>query len=74
MALQGLAPSYPSELITPYTLAHPLRSLNAGLLVFPSINRKSAGFRAFAYPAPLLWNGLPLHVKEARSVEILNQD
>ncbi|KAF7647277.1 hypothetical protein LDENG_00174860 [Lucifuga dentata] len=58
-----------SELLTPYTPARPLRSLDAALLVIPSINKKSLGFRAFAYRAPYLWNTLPLHVKEASSVE-----
>ncbi|KAF7644752.1 hypothetical protein LDENG_00060110 [Lucifuga dentata] len=68
-ALHGLAPPYLSELLTPYTPARPLRSLDAALLVIPSINKKSLGFRAFAYRAPYLWNTLPLHVKEASSVE-----
>ncbi|KAF7654004.1 hypothetical protein LDENG_00075870, partial [Lucifuga dentata] len=61
-ALHGLAPPYLSELLTPYTPARPLRSLDAALLVIPSINKKSLGFRAFAYRAPYLWNTLPLHV------------
>ncbi|KAF7641688.1 hypothetical protein LDENG_00274780, partial [Lucifuga dentata] len=47
---------------------HPLRPLDAGFLVIPSANKKSGGFRAFAHHAPYLWNGLPLHVKEACSV------
>ncbi|KAF7655859.1 hypothetical protein LDENG_00048870 [Lucifuga dentata] len=59
-----------SELLTPYTPAHSLCSLDAALLVIPSVNKKSVGFRACAYRAPYLWNGLPLHVKEVRSVEI----
>ncbi|KAF7660854.1 hypothetical protein LDENG_00274070, partial [Lucifuga dentata] len=59
-----------SELLTPCTPARPLHSLDAALLVIPSINKKLLGFRAFAYRAPYLWNTLPLHVKEANSVEI----
>ncbi|KAF7643301.1 hypothetical protein LDENG_00242040 [Lucifuga dentata] len=39
-------------------------------MVIPSVNKKSAGFRAFAYRVPDLWNGLPLHVKETCSVEM----
>ncbi|KAF7642822.1 hypothetical protein LDENG_00250130 [Lucifuga dentata] len=45
-----------SSLLIPYTPACPLRSLDAALLVIPSINKKSLGFRAFAYRAPYLWN------------------
>lgn len=67
-ALHGLGPKYLSELIILYTLACRLRSLDAGLLVIPSFNKKSVGFRAFAYSAPFLWNGLSLHVIEAHSV------
>ncbi|KAF7640986.1 hypothetical protein LDENG_00001490, partial [Lucifuga dentata] len=59
-----------TPLLIPYTPARPLCSLHAALLVIPSINKKSLGFRAFAYRAPYLWNTLPLHVKEASSVEI----
>ena len=72
-ALHGLAPPYLSELITPYTPARPLHSLDAGLLVIPSVNKKSVGFRAFAYRAPYLWNGLPL-LKKHVQLKSLNQD
>ena len=69
-ALLGLAPPYLSKLITLYTPARPLRSLNVGLLVLPLVKKKTAGHRAFAYCALLLWNNLPSHVKEAHSVDI----
>ncbi|KAF7653298.1 hypothetical protein LDENG_00085030, partial [Lucifuga dentata] len=44
-----------------------IRTLHAGLLVIPSVNKKSVGFRAFSYCASYLWNG---HVKEASSAEM----
>lgn len=69
-ALNGLAPSYLTELLSPYIPSRPLRSLSSNLLVIPSINKKSAGGRAFSYRAPLLWNGLPLDIKEATSTAI----
>ncbi|KAF7653160.1 hypothetical protein LDENG_00086720 [Lucifuga dentata] len=34
------------------------------------LTKKSIGFRALTYSVPYLWNGLPLHVKEASSAEI----
>ncbi|KAF7640585.1 hypothetical protein LDENG_00032240, partial [Lucifuga dentata] len=41
-ALHGLAPPYLSELLTPYmSSSRPLHSLDAALLVIPSINKKS---------------------------------
>ncbi|XP_073320704.1 uncharacterized protein [Pagrus major] len=69
-ALNGLAPSYLTELLSPYIPPRPLRSLSSNLLVIPPINKKSAGGRAFAYRAPFLWNGLPLGIKEATSTAI----
>lgn len=39
--LKGLAPSYISSLITPYSPAHPLFYLDAGHLSVPPINKKS---------------------------------
>ncbi|XP_073330500.1 uncharacterized protein [Pagrus major] len=71
-ALNGLAPSYLTELLSPYIPPRPLRSLSSNLLVIPPINKKSAGGRAFAYRAPFLWNGLPLGIKEATSTAIFN--
>ena len=69
-ALNGLAPSYLTELLFPYIPPRPLRSLSSNLLVIPPINKKSAGGRAFSYRAPFLWNGLPLCIKEASSTAI----
>ena len=69
-ALNGLAPSYLTELLSSYIPSHSLRSLSSNLLVIPSINKKSAGGRAFSYRAPFLWNGLPLDIKEATSTAI----
>ena len=48
-ALHGLAPPYLSEVIIPYT---PTCSLNAGLLIIPSVNKK----KAFHYMLKCLWH------------------
>ena len=64
-ALHGQAPSYLKELIVPYYPTRTLRSLNAGLLVVPIVSKSRTGARAFSYQAPLLWNQLPVVVREA---------
>ncbi|TWW55907.1 hypothetical protein D4764_09G0009570 [Takifugu flavidus] len=66
--LRGLAPSYLEELVIPYQPNRPLRSQKAGLLVVPRVSRSRMGGRAFSYQAPLLWNQLPVQVREADSI------
>lgn len=62
-ALNGLAPAYLSDLLTPYILPRSLRSPNSHLCVIPSVNKKAAGCRAFfLYRASYLWKGLPLGI------------
>jgi hypothetical protein len=67
-ALHGLAPTYLSDMVLPYIPTHTLRSPDAGLLTVPRISKQTAGGRAFSYRAPILWNGLPIHVRDADSV------
>lgn len=69
-SLHGLAPSYLSDLITPYHPSRPLRSQNAGLLTIPHINKITVGGRAFSYRAPALWKELPPSVRNSTSVEM----
>uniref|UniRef100_A0A8P4GNX2 Reverse transcriptase domain-containing protein n=1 Tax=Dicentrarchus labrax TaxID=13489 RepID=A0A8P4GNX2_DICLA len=69
-ALHGQAPSYLKELIVPYYPTRTLRSLNAGLLVVPIVSKSRTGARAFSYQAPLLWNQLPVVVREADTLTI----
>ena len=63
--VNGQAPSYLKDLIVPYHPNRALRSETAGLLVVPRVSRSRMGGRAFSYQAPLLWNQLPLWVREA---------
>ncbi|XP_072770960.1 uncharacterized protein [Nerophis lumbriciformis] len=67
--LHGLAPSYLVDCIVPYVPARNLRSKNSGLLVIPRAQKKSAGYRAFSIRAPVLWNALPVTIRDATSVE-----
>jgi hypothetical protein len=65
----GLASSYLSDLIHPYTLARDLRSSNLqhGLLFVPR-SRIGFGDRSFEVAAPTLWNSLPADIKQSSSV------
>lgn len=69
-SLHGMAPSYLSDLITPYVPPRALRSQGAGYLSVPAVKKKTAGNRAFSYRAPYLWNSLPASIREAGSIEI----
>uniref|UniRef100_A0A8C6KQ30 Reverse transcriptase domain-containing protein n=1 Tax=Nothobranchius furzeri TaxID=105023 RepID=A0A8C6KQ30_NOTFU len=66
--LHGLAPSYLSDLIQPYTPSRSLRSADQLLLIVPRTERKFRGDRAFAVAAPKLWNELPLEIRQASSL------
>ncbi|XP_049893135.1 uncharacterized protein LOC126385454 [Epinephelus moara] len=67
-ALNGQAPSYLRELIVPYYPTRTLRFENAGLLVVPKVSKSRSGVRAFSFQAPLLWNHLPVSVREADTI------
>ena len=58
-ALNGLAPSYLSELLTVRNPSRALRSTNQLLLEVPRSKYKHWGDRAFSVAAPRLWNKLP---------------
>ena len=63
-SLNNLAPSYISDLLTPYIPSRSLRSSNQSLLVVPRSIQKSYGDRAFAVAAPRLWNALPIRMRQ----------
>ena len=66
--LNNMAPLYLKELIVPYQPTRALRSQNSGLLVVPKVSKSRVGARSFSYQAPLLWNQLPLSVREADTI------
>jgi len=51
-----------------------LHSKTAGLLVVPRVFKSNMGGRAFSYQAPLLWNPLPVNVREADISLLLRLD
>ena len=63
----SLAPSLDSCLNT-FIPTRNLRSANEKSLVVPRYNLKSAGFRSFRVRAPIIWNALPLEVKNAQNL------
>ena len=64
-ALNGLAPSYLSELLTVREPGGALRSSNQLLLEVPRSKYKHRGDRAFSVAAPRLWNKLPAEIRLA---------
>ena len=65
--LNGMAPSYITELLSPYTPEHSLRSSDKSLSSVPR-TKSSLGDRAFSVAAPKLWNSLPTDLRQATSL------
>ena len=66
--LNGLSPTYLSELLTLYTPSRTLRSANRNLLAVKSFKLKKDGGRSFVHVAPTFWNCFP---DELRTVSCL---
>jgi hypothetical protein len=66
--LNGSAPSYLSQLLSPYNPPRSLRSSDQLLLTIPKTKTKTYGDRAFQNAAPKLWNGLPLSIRQATTL------
>ena len=69
--LHGLAPGYIKDVLQSYLSKRDLRSSKKNLLVVLAFNINSYGRRAFSVAAPLLWNSLPQHIKDAGSLDFL---
>jgi len=68
-SLNGLAPSYLSELLSPYKPTRKLRSEAELKLVIPVTKLASFGDRSFSKAGPTLWNRLPLDIKSSKTLE-----
>ena len=64
-ALHGAAPTYLTELISPYVPRRALRSADQLLLEQPTLKLKLTGLRAFSVCAPYLWNSVPFEIKSS---------
>ena len=69
--LHGLAPACIKDLLQSYLPARDLIALKIYLLAVPAFNISSYGRLAFSVAAPLLWNSLPQHIRDAGSLGIL---
>ena len=68
-ALNGLAPSYLSEMVKPYEPSRTLRSSGRGLLKeHDKATLVTRGDRAFSVKAPKLWNSLPEELRLTKSL------
>ena len=68
--LNGLGPSYMSDLLLPYQPSRTLRSSGTGLLEVPKVRTKTYGEASFYYYGPRLWNSLPEDLRAAETVDI----
>ena len=53
-----------------HTETKPIRSAFMNLLDHEPYNLKGYGYRAFSVSAPRLWNSLPDHIRNRKSIEI----
>ena len=68
-ALNGLAPKYLEELLVWHKAPRSLRSNDRKLLVVPRTKLKYFGDRAFVKAAPVLWNSLPLSMRQITELD-----
>ena len=68
-SLNGLGPTYLSNLLEQYILARSLRTCDENLLVIPKSRLKSYGDRSFAFAAPSLWNSLPSNLRNVKNID-----
>ena len=66
--LNGLAPSYLSELLEIYQPNRNLRSCNKFLLQSKRTNFKTLGDKSFSSAAPVVWNALPFYLRSQISL------
>lgn len=68
-ALDGTAPDYLCELLSVYTPSRNLRSADCNLLNVIKTRLKTYGDRAFSSAGPREWNALPIHIRQANSLQ-----
>jgi hypothetical protein len=72
--LNAEGPIYLKELLHHHTPSRSLRSSSALLLEVPRIKLVTYGTRAFNYIAPVLWNALPLSLRQRKSTDDFKRD
>ena len=71
--LNGLAPSYLSDLLIPYEPSRTLRSSDNYDLIIPRFNKDHFGGCAFSVFGPRIWKDLPIEIKTASSIPIFKK-
>ena len=71
--LNGLAPSYLSDLIQLYVPSRNLRSANQFTLKVFNTKFKTLGDRSFSYTAPRVWNALPFELRTEKSISVFKK-
>ena len=68
--IHGMAPSYLCDLLSRKETSYQTRSNQGTLLVVPKTsNRSTFGERRFSVQAPMLWNKLPLDIRQCTKVD-----
>ncbi|MDG2555395.1 reverse transcriptase domain-containing protein, partial [Vibrio parahaemolyticus] len=71
--LNGLGPSYLSDLLLPYQPSRTLRSSGTGLLIVPRVRSETHGEAAFSHYGPHLWNSLLESIRTAETVDFFKR-
>ena len=71
--LNGIAPSYLSDLVTRYIPKRNLRSANGHRLFDVKYNLRNYGFRSFSVASPQLWNDMPLEIRSCGSLNVFKK-
>lgn len=71
--LNGLGPTYLSDMLLSYQPSRVLRSSGTGLLIIPRVNTKTHGEAAFSHYGPRLWNSLPESIRTAETVDVFKR-
>ena len=67
-SLNNLAPSYISNLLTPYSSGRTTRTSNKGLLLIPRVNNTTCGKRSFKFAGPTEWNKVDQNIRESENI------
>ncbi len=67
-ALNGKAPKYISQMLS-FKDTRNTRYMQSVPLYVPKVRCPTFGGRSFSYKAPTLWNGLPLSIRSAESID-----
>lgn len=72
--INGYSPCYLSSLINRSNPNRIHRSAYQYLLQIPLVKTSTYGQRAFSYSAPKLWNSLPVHIKNSKSITTFKKE